>query len=347
MYFSKQLVYPVVIFVLTFGAGYILRHLVLNYISKLTEKTTTKIDDIVIKGIKSPFIFWIVLASLWFSLKAVKLAPELKLYIDKGLIVIIVISFTIVASRIVVEIIRTYSSKIDTSDLPVPSLTENIASIIIFIVASLIILNLFGISITPILTALGVGGLAVALALQDTLANFFSGIYIILAKQIRVGDYIELESGQRGYILDIGWRSTRIRELSNNVIIISNTKLSQMLVKNYYFPDKGISVSVPLGVAYDSNLEKVEKVTVEVAREIMKSVTGGVPDFEPCIRYNAFADSSINFSVVLRAKEFADQYLIIHEFIKRLKKRYDAEGINIPFPIRAVYIQNEKKGIQG
>ncbi|MFA5199637.1 MAG: mechanosensitive ion channel family protein, partial [Candidatus Omnitrophota bacterium] len=200
------------------------------------------------------------------------------------------------------------------------------------------------VSITPILATLGVGGLAVALALQDTLTNLFAGFHITVANQIRVGDYIKLETGEEGYVVDINWRSTKIKMLPNNIVLIPNDKLNKAIVTNYYLPDKEMAVLVDLGVHYKSDLEKVEKITCEVAKSIMAEVNGGVTYFEPFIRYHTFGDSSIKFTVILRAKEFVDQYLIKHEFIKRLHKRYNKEGINIPYPIRAINYEQEKAG---
>ena len=194
------------------------------------------------------------------------------------------------------------------------------------------------------LATLGVGGLAVALALQDTLSNLFSGFHIMLARQVKVGDFIKLESGEEGYVTDINWRTTKVKMLPNNVVLIPNSKLAQAIIVNYYLPDKETAVLVQAGVHYDSDLKKVEKVTCEVAKQVMKLVPGGVPGFDPFIRYHTFADSSINFTVILRAGEFVDQYLIKHEFIKRLHERYQKEGIVIPYPIRAVNYQQEKAG---
>ncbi|MFA5252980.1 MAG: mechanosensitive ion channel family protein, partial [Phycisphaerae bacterium] len=113
---------------------------------------------------------------------------------------------------------------------------------------------------------------------------------------------------------------------------------------NYYLPDRNLSVRIDLGVNYNSDLQFVERVTSEVAKEIMQQVPGGVPDFDPFIRYHTFGDSSIQFTVILRVKEYVDQFLIQHEFIKRIHQRYAQEGISIPFPVRAVnYTQEAKK----
>jgi small-conductance mechanosensitive channel len=218
----------------------------------------------------------------------------------------------------------------------VSSLTRNIAWALIAVLGLLVILNGLGLSIAPMLTALGVGGLAVALALQEPLANFFAGLFLTLAGQIRIGDYVKLDSGQEGYVIDFSWRSTRLRMLANNLVIVPNAKLAQAIVVNHQLPSQDLAVLVEVGVDYASDLGHVERVVTEVGRAVMADVPGGVADFEPFIRYHTFADSSINFTVILRGKEFVDQYVIKHEFVKRLHARFNQEGIVIPFPIRTL-----------
>jgi len=159
---------------------------------------------------------------------------------------------------------------------------------------------------------------------------------------VKPGDYVKLNTGEGGYVTDITWRNTTIRAIPNNMIIVPNSNLASSILTNYYQPAKVMSVIVQVGVSYDSDLAKVEKVTLEVAKEILREIEGGIPDFEPFIRYHTFADFSINFSVILRAKEFFDQYLIKHEFIKRIHKRYKKESIEIPYPIRTIYMEGEK-----
>jgi small-conductance mechanosensitive channel len=137
----------------------------------------------------------------------------------------------------------------------------------------------------------------------------------------------------------VSWRYTTIRELPNNLTVVPNAKLASSILTNYYLPDLELAVLVPVGVSYASDLARVEAVTVEVGREVMREVAGGVPEFEPFIRYNEFGASSVNFTVILRGREVVDQHLIRHEFIKRLHRRYQAEGIEIPFPIRTLHIR--------
>ncbi len=332
---------PAAVFLLTIIVGFIVRKVLFKRLSHWAAKSATQIGDIIIASTKGPFIIWCLMLGIYFALESSKLPAELVHVAGKILLILGILSVTMVLSSVSSRVIKIYSAKIDFA-LPVTSLTQNIARIIILGIGILIILNSLGISITPILATLGVGGLAVALALQDSLSNLFAGFHIIVAKQLRVGDYIKLESGEEGYVTDINWRTTKIRMLPNNIVLVPNDKLTKAIITNYYLPDKEMAVLVNLGVHYNSDLEKVEKITCEVAREVMQEVQGGVPYFEPFIRYHTFADFSINFTVILRAKEFVDQYLLKHEFIKRLHKRFNKEGIIIPYPIRAInYAQEE------
>jgi len=141
----------------------------------------------------------------------------------------------------------------------------------------LIFLDGIGISITPLLASLGVGSLAVALALQDTLANLFAGIYMVIDKPIEAGQFIRLENGEQGYVTRVGWRSTWIRKPSDSIIVVPNVKLAGSIITNYDLPRKELAVSVDLCVHYASDLGKVERVTLDVARETMREAEGGVP----------------------------------------------------------------------
>ena len=338
----KFLALPVSIFIVSIIAGIIFEKVILGRLQKIAERTKWEGDDIIIASLRKWITFWFALAGLYIACTTLPITPNLLFLLQKVVMVLYILSVTIVIANISVGFINMYSKKAQDV-LPSTSLFVYLTRIIVFIIGILIILHSLGISITPILTALGVGGLAVALALQDTLSNLFAGLHIILTRQIKPGDYIKLETGEEGYVVDITWRNTTIRELPNNYIIIPNLKLAQAIVKNHYLPDREISVTVQLGVSYDSDLEKVERVTIEVAKEVMMEVPGGIPEFQPFIRYHTFGDFSINFTVIMRCREFTDQYLIKHEFTKRLHKRYKDEGIIIPFPIRTVYINKENE----
>lgn len=216
---------------------------------------------------------------------------------------------------------------------------ELLTKIVITIVGGMLILDNLGVSLTPLLTTLGIGSLAVAIALQDTLGNAFAGLHIKADRPVEVGQFVRLEGGDEGYVERIGWRSTRIKMLPNKTAVVPNSKLVQSTIVNYDLPDPEVAILVEVGVHYDSDLQKVERVTCEVAKETMQTVVGGVCGFEPFIRYHTFNQSSIDFTVILRAQRFVDGYLIKHEFIKKLHERYKGEGIVIPFPIRTLELK--------
>ena len=279
--------------------------------------------------------WWCALIGCWVAAGYWPLTPEARALAARTLFTLGAVSVTFTAAAVASQAVETYGGVIAPA-LPVSSLTRNIAWALVATLGLLVVLNGWGVSITPMLTALGVGGLAVALALQEPLANFFAGVFITLAGQVRVGDYLALDSGQEGYVVDFSWRSTRLRMLANNLVIVPNAKLAQAIVINYHLPAEDLAVLVEVGVDYGSDLAHVERVVGEVGRAVMQEVAGGLEAFQPFIRYHTFGDSSINFTVVLRAREFTDQYLIKHEFIKRLHARLDAERIVIPFPIRTI-----------
>jgi len=202
--------------------------------------------------------------------------------------------------------------------------------------ALMVFLDSVGISITPLIASLGIGTAAVALALQDTLANLFAGIYMMAEKPIQAGHFIQLESNEQGWVEKVGWRSTHIRMLGDIMVVVPNSKLAGSVITNFSLPRDELAFTLDIGVDYGSDLEKVETATLEVTREVIKSVAGALPEFEPRVRYTTFAECSINFKVWLAAKDYMASLSVKHEFIKRLHARYLREGIIIPFPIRTI-----------
>jgi small-conductance mechanosensitive channel len=321
-----------------FLAGVILERFIFAKLKKVTQQTNWDGGNIIISSIHGMVMFWCVIAGAHAALYNLPLGGTLFTFFQKSLVIITIFTVTLAAERIAVGFINLYSRGAE-GILPAISISANISKLAIYIIGSLVILQTLGISIAPILTALGVGGLAVALALRDTLANLFAGLQILLSRQIKQGDYIKMHSGEEGYIADITWRSTTIRQLANNLIIVPNSSLALATVTNFNLPERDVQVRVDVGVSYGSDLEKVEHTALAVASEIMGEM--GLPNLAPAVRYKTFGDFSINFSVIMRSKEFADQYVMTHEFIKRLHRRFSDEGIEIPFPIRTVHVKKD------
>lgn len=221
-------------------------------------------------------------------------------------------------------------------------LTERTTVLLVYTGGSLVFLDYLGISISPMIAGLGLGGLAVALALQPTLSNFFAGTQIVSDRLVHIGDYIELDSGAKGYVVDIGWRSTRVRTTFNNLTIIPNSKLVDSVITNYHGPDMELAVIVEAGVSYSSDLAQVENVALAVAREIIEELPETVKTREPWFGFDEFGDSNINFWVWLYANDRISSFRVKSELIKRLHARFTQEGITINYPVRLLIYEDSK-----
>ena len=244
----EQLIVPLCVLVLTLALGYAAKRLIVRLLRPWAARSKGPAAQTVIAAVKGPFMIWVLILGTHLAMQSSELPPRATLWIGRVLLALWILSLTFVSSRLVGGLIR-YHGGGTPGALQVTTLTQTLAQLAVVILGLLVLLNLWGISITPILTALGVGGLAVALALQDTLSNLFAGFYIAVARQVRLGDYIRLNTGEEGYVTDIGWRSTMIRALANNMILIPNSKLGQAIVTNFYLPEKRLGVSIQIGVA--------------------------------------------------------------------------------------------------
>lgn len=337
MEWFNEYIAPAAIVLISVVVGLVLQHLISTYLVKAAKKSKWRGDDIIIHGLKGKIILWSTIIGLYSALPMINLPPQYADLVQKILLILVIASVTLVISSILSGFMRTYTGG-DKGTILSTSIFSILVRVVILTIGVMIILQALNISITPMLTALGVGGLAVALALQDTLSNLFAGFHIILTRKVRINDWVELASGETGQVIDITWRDTTIKQRRNNIIIVPNSTLASTITTNFSLPKRELATRVEVGVSYDSDLEQVEKIAVEVAEYIMKNVRGGVPTHKPFIRYYSFGDSSINFYVNLRMTSYDAQFRIIHNYIKKLHKRFNEEGIVIPFPIRTLDI---------
>ncbi|WP_306188920.1 mechanosensitive ion channel family protein [Streptomyces sp. MK5] len=316
----------------------------LRWLAKHAERTRWSGDDVIVDALRTVVPWAVIAGGAAGAAAALPLRTAVQHHVNQALTVLLIAVVTASAARVVGDLVRSLTQS-RSGVAGSASIFVNITRALVLAMGFLVVLQTLGVSIAPLLTALGVGGLAVALALQDTLANLFAGVHILASKTVQVGDYIRLSSGEEGYVEDINWRQTTVRQLSNNLVIIPNGRLAGTNMTNFTRPEQQLTILVQAGVDYDSDLEHVERVTTEVVAEVMTGITGAVPDHEPAVRFHTFGESSIDFTVILGVGEFSDQYRIKHEFIKRLHRRYREEGIGIPFPQRTVTIQSGSAAI--
>lgn len=346
---SKSLVSILIIFA-SWLVFWLFRRYGVKLLLKAVQEKSPRFNEKLVQELRTPISLILFSFGLWVTLEWLAIPKNDYVIINMIYVVILTLITTFIVSRLGKISLEWYAetaanrtnSAVDTQFFPV---IQTALSIIIWITAAILILDQLGYKITWLLTSLGIGGLAVALGLQDSLTNFFSGFYLMIDKPVKFGDFIRLETGQEGFIEQVGWRSTRIRATANNTIVIPNAKLAQSIIINYHLPSSETRVPIECGVGYNSDLEKVERIAIEVAKEVQNRVDGGQKDFEPIVRFYAFAESNISFRVILSVMDFQAQDLLKHEFMKALFKKFKEENIGIAYPSRSLYIEKMPGGV--
>lgn len=339
---SAGIFVPAVAALLSAIALMAVRAVAFKLLHRWAGRTETELDDIIIRAFRYPSLFWCVAIGLYIGIAVSGLPEKYVHYSTRAIHVIIVFSITLAASNLGGSLFKNY---VKSSNLPIPAtgLAYGILKGAILVMGFLIMLSVLGVSITPLITALGVGGLAVALALQDTLANLFAGMHILMEKSIKVGDCIRLESGQEGWVEDITWRTTRVRMRPNNMVVIPNSKLSQSVVTNFSLPERRLAVSVPVSVSYKSDVGEVEKALLDAAHKAMGNVEGLLPDPAPFVNLTGFGESSIDFTLVCQVRDYGDQFFVQSELRKGILRRFHELGIEIPYPHRVVFVKDKQQ----
>jgi small-conductance mechanosensitive channel len=334
-----QLVWPLVTFAITLLVGWVVRYLLFRAMRAWTDRTQSRPGLILMGALRGPTLIWIVIVAVHLGIQSSELPARLTAIPTKALLVLWIVSLTIMGARLAGNVVRYYGDQVPGA-LPVTTLTQTLAQIAVVVLGIVLLMSALDFRITPILTALGVGGLAVALALQDTLSNLFSGFYVAVARQVRIGDYIKLNTGEEGYVTDIGWRSTTMRALANNFILVPNAKLAAAIVTNFHLPEKRMGSSVQVSVSYGSDLDKVEAILLDVVRRGVQEIVGTVAEPAPNVLLDpGFGDSGLGFTVNYQIVEFASQFGVRNEMRKRILRRFLEEGIEMPFPTRTVYLR--------
>jgi small-conductance mechanosensitive channel len=314
-----------------------------SYIRRSAKEKKNRLDHILIGALHGPILIFLILVGCWVALGALDLTPKMARFAQIGISVVIAGFLILACVRVYHGVLMEYGRRYEPLQ-PSLGILDLLGKGLIALIGALITLDSLSISITPLLTTLGIGGLAVALAFKDTLANFFAGLYILADRPIRAGDYIKLEGGPEGYVEGVGWRSTRIRTLPNNIVILPNTKVSESIITNYFLPERRMSLLLNISVSYQSDSRGVEKILVEEATRAATEIQGMLADPSPFVRFiPGFNESSLDFTLICQVREFVDQYLVQHELRHRILERFRREGIEIPFPQRTVHLRQEKE----
>ncbi len=310
---------------------------ILPLVRRATRATGIDIDQLLVNVLTVPVYLAVLLGGVYVALLQLSPLERHMGWIRQGAVLAATLlafyAFLRVFNALMRRHVRIAEEREEVEVGPYVGVIRKLVNIGVFILLVLLVLGQLGYKITPLLTSLGIAGVAVALALQDTLGNLFAGFYILFDRPLKVGDYVQLDTGDEGFVEEIGWRNTKIRPWANNIIVIPNAKLAQSVIVNHHLPQQVQKVYVACGVDYNSDLEHVERVCIEVGKEVMARIEGSDDEWEPVVRFKEFADSNINFLLVLQIKEFGVQYLLSHECVKALHKRFKEEGIEISWPV--------------
>jgi small-conductance mechanosensitive channel len=338
LHLSPSVFYTIAIALLLLSAlilGFVLNRL-LHHWSKEFKNGWREMIFALLESLPLPLLF---LAALYAGMELLTLPREYERIGSKLLFALVILVIFYFPAKVLILFLRRVGQRgpgLERVTQPAVFLIRALFALL----AVIIVLENLGISLTAVWTTLGVGSVAVALALQETLSNFFAGIYLMADRPISPGDYIKLDSGQEGFVVRLGWRSTTLRSQSNNIVFVPNATLAKSVITNYSLPELRVSLSVPVRVAYGTQPARVEKVLLEVAQEAAREgLEGLLSEPAPTVRLiPGFGDSSLDFSLNLHVRRFEDQYLVQSELRKRILARFEKEGIVMPFPTRTVML---------
>jgi len=347
----REVISALITFGVWMSVAFVLNALLQRVGGFVTRRTKTTLDDRLLQAIRPPLLLLLTVVGSYLALLQITLVDPYQPYIRSAVVILVVFCVASGVNRALSAGLTWYGQEMaartrtDVDEKLLPIL-RRVLFVVIWGIALMVIFDRLNLNISPLVTGLGITGLAVALALQPTLSNFFSGTYLLTDQAVRPGDFIQLDSGVMGTVRDVGWRTTKIMTPENNLVIIPNNRLADAIVTNYFQPDRAVNVVVNCGVAYESDLDQVERVALEEATRVQKSHPGAVPDWTPLFRFREFGESNVNFIVVLRAIDRANSFLVVHEFIKALHRRFAREGITINYPARTLYLANRRAALE-
>jgi len=278
------------------------------------------------KTLRGQFEIWAVLIGLWVFKPFSFLTPSGQTSLSNVMTVIAVLSVTLFFARLAGSLIRAYLSQ-DAVTAPSGSIFVNLARLVIWAIGLTFVLGALHVEIGPLVASLGIVGLAVSLGLQDTLANFFSGLQITLSRQIMPGQYIRLATLQEGTVDDVTWRNTTLLGPGNDLIIIPNSIIATTLITNFTADDEEHLEVVPFTVAFGSDLDEVRRIALKVATTVRDSHEEAIDEFEPACRFRAFGPEGVSAVVTIRVTRFQDRLDVVSDLVESLHRELAEKGI--------------------
>ena len=311
-------------------------------ILRFTNFTPTNLDVSLVRAFRRPLTLGILAGGLYLSIiLPYDLSTEVRHFVDRAAGIIGVLLGVFAVGRLVSNLFNWYSEEIapqtrSTLDDRMMPMFQRMATGMVYVLGGLLTLDLLSVNISPLIAGLGLGGLAVALALQPTLSNLFAGTYVMTEGVVHPGDYIELENGVAGYVIDVGWRSTRLRTWTNNLVVVPNSRFAETIITNYQGPIPAVNIYLTCGVSYDSDLHLVERVCQEEMARLLDTDPRAVKEYGAYFAYESFDDSNITFYLFIQARDRNASFEVQSELIRMVQQRFREEGIVINYPMRTI-----------
>lgn len=337
--YVQALVFLIVFFVLSKAALWFFEMVLL----KIALKTKTSLDDLVLERLKSPISWLLLLIGLKLALKSINFSQSITLIANRLTDSFLIVIITITAAKLINTILKHWGeswssrthSNIDDDIIPLIRKTVNVVGVIVAIIYVLVV---WGIEVGPFIASLGLAGIAIGFAVQDSLKNIFGGISLILDRTFKVGDAIELDDGTSGAVLDVGIRSTKIKNWDNEILVIPNGELANAKIINWAKPELQARAKVAFGVQYGSDIAKVRQIVYKA----LDGFDDVLKDPEPYVRFDALGDSSLNFIVYFWVDNYGKRHRLKDDILTAIYNALNENKIGIPFPTRTVYLKEEK-----
>jgi small-conductance mechanosensitive channel len=320
-------------------AGWLFERFLLRWMGRIAERTQWRADNVLVRAVRGVLIFWGFALGVYLASLTVEDYPEAVDVLQLLLKAAVWLSLIVVTARVATGMVTAYA-RLEGSFLPITSIVPTLVRVLVYTTGLLVLLNEFGFSITPILGALSLGGLALALGLQDTLANVAAGLYLIASQQIRTGHYVRIETGEEGWVTDIDWRATTIRTIVDSLVIVPNARLAGAVVANYDEAPRSLRMRIHVPLPYETDLERAEAVVLDVARSVAHRGGARAEAF-----VHTLGEFSVNLTVLLPIPDYYGGMAARSRFLKALVTRFQAEGIRIPFPIKEFEMELGTDGI--
>jgi len=331
-------------FIILFIAGKLVYLFITRVAIKWAKKTSTEIDNIILSKINTPIFYLIILYGASVAINFLPLPDSPKTILSRLIISIALIICCYLVAFFINLLIKTWLAKSKEviakgRQNDFIAVSRKILNFIIFILLIIFILALWGVKVTALVASLGIVGIVIGLALQTTLANIFGGIALIADRSFKIGDFVELDTGEPGEIIDVGLRSTRIKSFEEgNEIIIPNSILMNSRIINYGRPEVYLKKRIKIGVAYGSDIRKVKNILLNCTSKIKNILKNPSPQ----VYFTEMADFSLNFEVVFWISNYQQRLRVQDEFVSLAYEELQTQGIQIPFPTHTIYIKRDE-----